>query len=74
MAARLGISASVASQSGLPLPHPSFTPLNDRAEAFGIVRKMLMAGGLGKIERLWNGQDPGINAYDGYSVREIRRR
>ena len=61
LAARLGIPPTVASQFGTPLPDPNFTRLNDGVEAFRVIREMLVAGGLGKIERLWNGKEPGID-------------
>jgi len=61
MASRLGFPATVPSQFGQPLPHPNFTRLNDGVEAFRVIREMLVAGGLGKIARLWNGQEPGVN-------------
>jgi hypothetical protein len=56
MAARLGISASDIGVLGSPEPHPTFVRLNEGVNAFYAIREMLQAGGLGKIERLWNGR------------------
>ena len=57
MARRLGISPDDQSGSrALQLHHiPS---------AFTMIRQMLQAGGLGKVERLWNGREPGITWSD----------
>jgi hypothetical protein len=41
----------------------NFIRLNDGVEAFAAIREMLIAGGLGKIERLWNGELPGVTAF-----------
>jgi len=35
--------------------------LGDGVEAFYTIRNMLIAGGLGKIDRLWNGMTPGVD-------------
>jgi len=43
---------------------PNLIKLNDGIEAFYLIRDMLQAGGLGKIERLWNGRTPGVEPID----------
>jgi hypothetical protein len=55
MAARLGLKSTETNSLGT-LPNPSFTRLRDGSEAFYVIREMLVAGGLGKLDRLWNGQ------------------
>jgi hypothetical protein len=60
MAARLGVSATTSSAFG-PMPDPTFVRLSDGAEAFYAIRDFLVAGGLGRIERLWNNILPGVN-------------
>ena len=59
MAARLGVSAAETNDFGT-MPNANFIRLNDSVEAFSAIREMLIAGGLGKIERLWNGELPGV--------------
>lgn len=58
MAARLGVNTSKTDAFGV-MPDANFVTLNDGVEAFHTIRSMLFAGGLGKIERLFNG-DMGI--------------
>jgi hypothetical protein len=52
MAARLGIPADA--------DHPSYVQLYDGRRSFDLVRSTLQAGGLGKIDLMWNGQTPGV--------------
>ncbi|MBL7712809.1 MAG: hypothetical protein JNL13_10105 [Chitinophagaceae bacterium] len=52
LAQRLGIAA--AEKSSRALLSEDFTA------AFAMIRQMLIAGGLGKIERLWNGHTEGV--------------
>jgi hypothetical protein len=52
MAARLGIPADQE--------HPSFVQLFDGQRSFALIRQLLQAGGLGKIDLWWNGQTPGL--------------
>jgi hypothetical protein len=59
MATRLGVRASETNSFGT-MPDANFIRLNDGVEAFAVIREMLVAGGLGKIERLWNGELPGV--------------
>ena len=59
MAARLGVAAAETNDFGT-MPNANFIRLNDGVEAFAAIREMLIAGGLGKIERLWNGELPGV--------------
>jgi hypothetical protein len=66
MALRLGIKAADTNDSGT-MPTANFTRLSDGAESFNVVREMLVAGGLGKIERLWNGELPGVTRPQGGS-------
>jgi hypothetical protein len=56
MAERLGISLASFPQ----LPDGNETRLRDGVEAFYAIREMLIAGGLGRIERLWNGISEGV--------------
>lgn len=56
MAARLGVGATDTGVLGAAERHPTFVRLNDGVNAFYAIREMLQAGGLGKIERLWNGR------------------
>ncbi|MCX4671844.1 hypothetical protein OG453_35050 [Streptomyces sp. NBC_01381] len=44
------------------MPDPRFVRLADGAETVGVIREQLVAGGLGRIERLWNGLTPGSPA------------
>lgn len=59
MASRLGILANEAGDFGL-LRHPTFVRLNDGAEGMAVVREQHLAGGLGTIEKLWNGRLRGV--------------
>jgi hypothetical protein len=59
LADRLGVPASTTNSFGT-MPDPTFIRLADGVEAFYAVREGLVAGGLGKIERLWNGELPGV--------------
>src|SRR5208282_5744370 len=52
MASRLGIPADA--------DHPSYVQLYDGRQSFDLVRSTLQAGGLGKIDLMWNGQTPGV--------------
>lgn len=56
LANRLGIQTN----SFGTMPDPNFVRLHDGVEAFYVIREMLVAGGLGKIDRLWNGKIPGV--------------
>jgi hypothetical protein len=58
MAQHIGTRIPDLEKDLLSIPDPTFTRLNDGVEAFYAVRELLVAGGLGKIERLWNGKDP----------------
>lgn len=40
------------------MPHPAFVQLSDGVQCFHVIREMLVAGGLGRIARLWNGKIP----------------
>ena len=57
MAARLGVPASETNTFGT-MPNPVFVQLNDGVQSFHAIREMLVAGGLGRIARLWNGKIP----------------
>ena len=58
MAQRLGTKLPDLNVDPLTTPlDPTFTRLNDGVEAFYAIRELLLGGGLGKIERLWNGRD-----------------
>lgn len=59
LAVRLGTTPSTTNSFGF-MPEATYIRLNDGAEAFYVIREMLVAGGLGKIERLWNGIMPYI--------------
>ena len=59
VADRLGIPATSASPFGL-MPDARFVRFADGVEAFGVIREQLLAGGLGRIERLWSGVTPGV--------------
>jgi hypothetical protein len=52
LAARLGIPADQE--------HPSFVQLIDGQQSFQLIRQTLQGGGLGHIDRLWNGQTPHV--------------
>ena len=58
VADRLGIPATSPSPFGA-MPDPSFVRLADGVGAFHVIREQLVAGGLGRIERLWSGVTPG---------------
>ncbi|MFC8350043.1 hypothetical protein [Streptomyces sp. NPDC057280] len=58
VADRLGIPATSASTFGF-MPDPRFVRLDDGIEMIGVIREQLLAGGLGRIERLWTGVTPG---------------
>lgn len=59
MAQRLGTKSPDPTVNPLTtISDPMFTRLNDGVEAFYAIRELLLAGGLGKIDRLWNGRDP----------------
>lgn len=68
LATRLGVSAHGVDNAGQPLPEPSFVRLGDGVDAFHLTREMLVAGGQGKIARLWNGRTPGVPAIDPATV------
>ena len=59
MAARLGVPTSDTNAFGT-MPDPNFIRLGNGVEAFYAIREMLVAGGLGKIDRLWKGRTPGV--------------
>ncbi|MCY1054688.1 hypothetical protein [Nannocystis sp. SCPEA4] len=59
MASRLGFAAAPAI-AGVAQPEPTFARLADGVEAFYAIRELLIPGGLGKIERLWNGHTEGL--------------
>ena len=59
LATRLGISPTSPSTFGA-MPDPSFVRLADGVEACLVIREQLLAGGLGRIEPLWNGIEPGL--------------
>lgn len=54
--------ALLAARLGIPTDqeHPSYVQLFDGRQAFALIRQLLQSGGLGKIDRWWNGQTPGI--------------
>jgi hypothetical protein len=59
MASRLGVLTP--EENPFPnMPDPRWLRLRDGVETFYLVREQLVAGGLGKIDRLWNGQTPGV--------------
>jgi hypothetical protein len=58
MAARLRVPAPPP--GSLAIPDANMVRLRDGVEAFYVIRAMLRAGGLGRIEPLWNGQIPGV--------------
>lgn len=59
MAARLGIPSSETNSFGI-IPNPVFVQLNDGVQSFHAIRELLVAGGLGRIARLWNGKIPNV--------------
>jgi hypothetical protein len=67
MAARLGIGRESNSALGA-MPDPGFVRLADGVEALHVIRERLLAGGLGTIDRLWNGQTPGVTPIDPGSI------
>ncbi|GAB4559340.1 MAG: hypothetical protein Tsb0020_05080 [Haliangiales bacterium] len=67
MAARLGVPGS-GFNGGIAQPDPNHVRLSDGQEAFYVIRERLIAGGLGKIERLWNGETQGVPTIDTSSV------
>lgn len=52
----------LAQRLGVPtgLTDANFVRLKDGVESLYLIREMLLAGGLGRIERLWNGETPGV--------------
>ena len=52
----------LASRLGIPSDqeHPSFVQLIDGQQCFQLIRQTLQGGGLGRIDRLWNGQTPHV--------------
>ncbi|MGA2248017.1 MAG: hypothetical protein ABSH48_23775 [Verrucomicrobiota bacterium] len=54
MAARLGIPADA--------DHPSYIQLYNGQQSFQLIRSTLQNGGLGHIDRMWNGQTPGVTS------------
>ena len=58
MATRLGVPIPTA--PSLAMADASWVRLRDGVEAFHAIRAMLRAGGLGRIEPLWNGILPGV--------------
>ncbi len=54
--------ALMATRLGIPVDadHPSYVQLYDGRQSFDLVRSTLQAGGLGKIDLMWNGQTPGV--------------
>ena len=58
MAARLGVTTPPAGT--VTIPDANWIRLRDGVEAFRVIRSMLRAGGLGRIEPLWNGITPGV--------------
>jgi hypothetical protein len=66
LAARLGIAPTSPSTFGA-MPVPSFVRLADGLEACRVIREQLLAGGLGRIEPLWNGMEPGVPAITPFS-------
>jgi hypothetical protein len=55
--------ALIANRLGLPNGpnNASSVRLRDGVESFYVIREALLSGGLGKIERLWNGETPGLD-------------
>jgi hypothetical protein len=64
MAARLGVAASNSGQKA----DARWTQLFDGVESFYVVQELLQAGGLGKIDKLWNGETPGVDKIDPKSL------
>ncbi len=67
MAQRLGVRASETNAFGT-MPDANFVRLADGVQAFFVTREMLIGGGLVKIERLWNGELPGVTRIPPNSV------
>lgn len=59
LAARLGVAPTTPSRFG-SMPNPTFVRLADGIESLHVVREQLLAGGLGRIERLWTGISPDV--------------
>jgi hypothetical protein len=59
LAARLGVPSTSPSGFG-SMPNPTFVRLADGVESLYVVREQLIADGLGRVERLWNGMSPGV--------------
>jgi phosphatidylserine/phosphatidylglycerophosphate/cardiolipin synthase-like enzyme len=59
MAQRLGIPGPETLPTNTFVNHADYERLYDGAEAFHVARERLRAGGLGVIERLWNGETNG---------------
>lgn len=60
VADRLGVPPTTSSPFGT-MPNPTFVRLADGLEAFHAIREQLVAGGLGRIDRLWTGETPGVS-------------
>ena len=65
MANRLGIDISTDATA---LPNPNWVRLRDGGEAFFVAREMILAGGLGKLDLLWNGQTEGVTPISPTSI------
>jgi phosphatidylserine/phosphatidylglycerophosphate/cardiolipin synthase-like enzyme len=54
--------ALLAARLGIPTDqeHPSYVQLYDGQQSFQLIRQTLQSGGLGHIDRLWNGQTPHV--------------
>jgi len=65
MANRLGIDVSTDATA---IPNPNWVRLRDGGEAFFVVREMIIAGGLGKIDLLWNGRTEGVDPISPTSI------
>lgn len=52
LAQRLGVTAASTD--------PTFVRLRDGVESLYAIRELLLAGGLGRIDCLWNGEKPGL--------------
>jgi len=59
MADRLGVNISTENEFGA-MPEPNFVRLRDGVEAFYLIREMLIAGGLGKMDRLYHAPNPSV--------------
>jgi hypothetical protein len=67
LADHLGVTPTLTTEFGT-MPDPRFVRLRDGVESFHLIRETLVAGGLGKIERLWNGELPGVTKIDTSTV------